>query len=304
MPTSGPPTEAAPTTAPTTGAPETAVPTGAPETAVPTIQPETTAAAATPTQPPNGSPTPDEKFIADGFGKPDDLTVATDGTLYFSDTANGSINRIPPGGGTPEPIATGLLEPEGIAVTPDDKLIVEEQKTNSIFEFDPANGSKRLIRQLENTTGKDGVDGLAYDRNTGDILVPDSPNGRLLTLSRDGLRLNIIATGFDRPAGAGILPNGDLLVVDEFGNKVYRVTRAGQKTVIATMFQPDDVVVDGAGFAYVNALDGTIYRLDPRTGALKSLITGLKAAHGLAVDPQGRIVIAETDRNIIFSIAP
>ncbi|MGI8588986.1 MAG: hypothetical protein ACR2M0_15075 [Chloroflexia bacterium] len=322
-PTTAPPTEvlptAASTTVPPTEVPTTAaLPTPAPptRTAVPAapsaVPPSRTAAvpAAPTTRPPNISPTPNPQsalhspqLIASGEGNPDDLTVATDGTIYFGDFANSAINRILPGG-KPVPVATGLRDPEGIVVAPDGRLIVEEQKTNSILEIDPASGAKLLIRQLTNTTGQDGVDGLALDPATGDILVPDSPNGRLLTLSRDGSQLRTIATGFTRPTGVAVLPDGEMLVADEFGNALYRVTRAGRKTVVATMFQPDDVVLARTGIAYVNSLGGAIYRVDPNTGARTTLLTGLKLPHGLGIDPQGRLVGAEAGRNRIFWIGP
>jgi sugar lactone lactonase YvrE len=134
--------------------------------------------------------------------------------------------------------------------------------------------------------------------------VPDSPNNRLLALSLDGQTLRVIARGFQRPTGAAILPGGDILVAAEFGNAIYRVTPAGKSTRIATMYQPDDVVVDAQGMAYVNSLGGAIYKVDPNTGKRTTLLTGLKLPHGLDVDPQGNLVIAEAGRNRIFRLVP
>ena len=243
-------------------------------------------------------------MIARGFGSPDDLAVdPRDGAIYFGDFGNGAINRIPPAGGTPVAVATGFKEPEGIAVTPDGRLIVVEQGTNSLWDVDPATGEKRLLRRLENTTGQDGVDGISLDPATGDVLIPDSPNGRLLSMSRDGASLRTLASGFVRPTGVATLPGGDRLVADEFGNALYRLTPDGKRTRIATMYQPDDVVVDAAGMAYVNSLNGYIYRVDPSTGARATLTSGLLLPHGIGVDSQGRIVVAEATRNRIFRLS-
>jgi len=239
------------------------------------------------------------------FGSPDDLTVDLhNGMIYFGDFGNGAINRLAPDGSPPQPVATGFREPEGLAVAADGSLVVVEQATNRLWRVDPAQGTKRLLRQLVNTTGQDGVDGLAIDPASGAILVPDSPNGRLLALSPDGSTLRTIAAGFTRPTGVALLPGGDLLVADEFGNTLDRVTPAGHKTVLSTMYQPDDVVVDAQGQAYVNGLNGIIYHVDPATGTRTVLLRGLQLPHGLAVDAQGQLVIAEAGRNRISFLVP
>jgi len=295
-PTSVPPTAEPPSATPV---PPAATATPIPPTRATTATPRpaaTTAAAPAP---------PGVTVLASGFGSPDDLAVdPRDGTIYFGDFANNAVNRLPPDGGTPVPVATGIQEPEGIVVLDDGRLIVAEQKTNRILLVDPRDGSKRLLRQMENTTGQDGIDGLGIDRTNGELLVPDSPNNRMLAMSLDGTALRVIARGFQRPTGAARLPGGDILVAAEFGNALYRVTPAGKSTRIATMYQPDDVVVDAQGMAYVNSLGGAIYKVDPDTGTRTTLLTGLKLPHGLDVDPQGRLVIAEAGRNRIFRLVP
>jgi sugar lactone lactonase YvrE len=271
------------------------------------------AAPPTPTTPPTPTPlppapptaTPGIGLLARGFGSPDDLAIdPRSGVIYFGDFSNGAVNQISAGGGIAEAIATGFKEPEGIAVTADGALIVVEQKDNQIWEVALPGGEKRLLRQLVNQTGKDGVDGIALDPATGEVLIPDSPNGRLLAMSRDGATLRTIATGFVRPTGVVALPGGDYLVADEFGNTLYRVTPAGRKRVVSTMYQPDDVVLDAQGRAYVNSLGGNIYRVDLATGERTTLLSGLKLPHGLGIDAEGNVVVAEAGRNRIFRFRP
>ncbi len=243
--------------------------------------------------------------LARGFGSPDDLAIDPHtGAIYFGDFSNGAINQVAAAGGIAQAVATGFKEPEGIAITPDGTLIVVEQKDNQIWEVTMPGGSKRLLRQLVNKTGKDGVDGITLDPTTGEVLIPDSPNGRLLAMSRDGKTLRTIATGFVRPTGAVRLAGGDYLVADEFGNALYRVTPAGRKRQVSTMYQPDDVVLDAQGRAYVNSLGGNLYRVDLKTGVRTTVYTGLKLPHGLGIDAQGNIIVAEAGRNRVFRLVP
>jgi large repetitive protein len=231
------------------------------------------------------------------------LLVTPSDDILFGDFANNAINIIRPGQ-APAVLAANLQEPEGMVIAKDGAIIVAEQKTNRILEVNPQTGKAKLLRQLVNNTGQDGVDGLGIDPSTGDILIPDSPNGRLLRMSRDGTKLTTIATGFVRPTGAAVEARGTILVADEFGNAVYRLSANGKKTRLATMYQPDDVIVGPDGSIYANGLGGDIVRIDPVSGQKRVIVSGLKLPHGLGMDSQGRLVIAEAGRNRIFRIWP
>jgi hypothetical protein len=168
LPPTAAPTDTAvpsPTVVPPTAtlAPPPATATSVPPTPVPpSATPVPPAATATPIPPPPATATPRPAaptavpaqpgvtVLANGFGSPDDLAVdPRDGTIYFGDFSNNAVNRVPPDGGTPVPVATGIQEPEGIVILDDGRLIVAEQKTNRLLLVDPRDGSKRLLRQME-----------------------------------------------------------------------------------------------------------------------------------------------------------
>lgn len=242
--------------------------------------------------------------VISGYGSPDDLTVAPSGDILFGDFTNKALNIIRAGSGSATTLATGISAPEGIVVAKDGAIILADQATNRMLEINPRTGAKRTLRQLVNNTKKEGVDGLGLDPATGDILIPDSPNGRLLRMSRDGSRLQTIASGFVRPTGAAVEKNGNILVADEFGNAVYRLYKNGRRTVIARIYQPDDVVVGPDGSIYANGLRGDINRIDPVTLKMTVIASGFKLPHGIGIDPQGNIVIAEAGRNRVFRLVP
>lgn len=239
--------------------------------------------------------------LATAFGNPDDLAIMPSGDILFGDFANKSLNVLRVGSAKPVVLASGFTEPEGIVVAKDGAIIVAEQKNNSLVEVNPVTGAKKTLRVIKNTTGKDGIDGLGLDSFTGDILVPDSPHGSLLRMSRDGSKLTTIATGFVRPTGAAVEAGGTILVADEFGNAVYRLSKSGRRTVVARIYQPDDVVVGPSGTIYANSLNGNIWAINPTTGAKRIIMSGLKLPHGLGVDKTG-LVIAEAGRNRILRL--
>lgn len=239
--------------------------------------------------------------LATGFGSPDDIAVMPNGDILFGDFGNSALNILRPGE-KPQPVVTGIKGPEGIVVTRSGAVIVAEQVTNRLLQVNVNTGAKSILRQLTNNTNQDGVDGLGLDPATGDILLPDSPSGRLQRLKPDGSSLQTIASGFVRPVGAAAEANGDIIVVAEMGNAVYRVKKDGSSSRLASLYQPDDVVVGADGSIYVNSLGGDIVRIDPASGKVTVLLSGLKLPQGLNLDNQGNLVITDTGRNKIIRL--
>jgi sugar lactone lactonase YvrE len=246
--------------------------------------------------------------IARGMGTPDDVTVGADGTIYFSDLgANGVLALTPDG--TVTLVSPRMHEPEGIAVLGDGTLIVAEQGTNKLYRLDPTTQQLTLWYAIGNRTTNAGIDGLSADPTTGDLLIPDSPTGRLLRLSADGQKLTEIASGFRRPTGITLAPDGTLYVCDEFGPAIYRLTldsagRAQTKAqLVARLPLPDDVLLSPDGTLVVNSLAGTIWQIDPVTGKQTPLVTGLSAPHGIAWDVTGDLIIADATLNRLYRLA-
>ncbi len=230
------------------------------------------------------------------------MAIARDGSILFSDTANGTVNRIGSDGKVTT-LVRGLSEPEGIVAMPDGSLIIAEQNKNRLLRFQPSTGQPpTLWLQLENKTSQAGVDGIARDAETGDIIVPDSPNGRVLRVSPDGKNARIVATGFVRPTGVDMEADGSIVVADEFGDAVDRIHANGQVERLGKFSTPDDVAVDSKGRIYVASLgDGSIRVIDPQTGEVSLLVT-LRGPQGLAVEANGNLVATEPALNRIVRV--
>lgn len=235
--------------------------------------------------------------LAQGFGSPDDVTVGPDGTIVFSDFGNQGVNALIPGG-RPEALVTGIKEPEGVAVARDGSVVVADQQRNAALRLDPVTRRVATIATIRNLTGSPGVDGIALDPDTGEILFPDSPNGRLLRISPDGKSVAPLPGRYVRPVGVAKLPGGGYLVADEYGGRVYKIDAAGRVATMGGAFaSPDDVALDAAGDVLVNSLgDGTIKAIAP-DGRATTLLSGFRNPQGLAVDQADNVIVVDTDRN-------
>jgi sugar lactone lactonase YvrE len=236
--------------------------------------------------------------VVSGLGTPDDVAVAPDGTVYIGDEAGGRLSGWSPASGRLTLVASRLSHPEGI-VALQGLLVVCEQGKNQLSRVDPSSGSVTLFRALSNSTGKLGVDGLAFDPTNPSIVVPDSPNGTLLRVSLDGRAATAIPVTsasqppFQRPTGAFVRSDGTLLVADEDGGTiVLRKTDGTLQTLLTGLNLPDDVLGDDRGNVYVNSVgDGVLHRLRGTTH--ERLITGLVAPHGLAFDLDGNLLVTD-----------
>lgn len=282
-----------------TATPLALTPTAAP-TATLTATPVATWATVTPAPGLRLPPTIVE--LARGFGGPDDLALMPDGTILFSDVGNGTINQIARDGKVTT-LLRGLDEPEGIVVLPDGALIIAEQNKNRLLHFHPNSGQPATTwLQLGNKTGKPGVDEIVRDPATGDIIVPDSPNGRVLRVSADAKSVRVIATGLVRPTGAAIERDGSLIVADEDGSAVQHVRADGRFESLGHFATPDDVAIDAAGNIFVASLgDNSIRVIDAHSGAV-TLIATIRNPQGVIVDADGNLIVAESGLNRIVRI--
>jgi sugar lactone lactonase YvrE len=251
----------------------------------------------TPTQKPTFTPTLPSKpvlvVLAQNLPSPDDLLLASDGSIYISDVQDQTVKEYTQDGKI-QTLISRLSEPEGMVMLPDGSLIIAEQGTNRLVRYHPTTKVLSLFLNLHNTTGQDGVDGIAYDSKTQTIIVPDSPNGTVLRVSLDGRSVSEIAHGFARPTGAWVEAGGNILVVDENGNSLSRIHPNGEIEKLANLPTPDDVIEDSNGNIFVNTLgDGAIHLIAAGTDHNTILVHGLLDPQGIIFDMDGNLIITD-----------
>ncbi|HDQ46066.1 MAG TPA: T9SS type A sorting domain-containing protein [bacterium] len=202
------------------------------------------------------------------FHSPNDLTVKSDGAIFFTDPPWGGnpsemnfhgVYRIPPNGGDPQLLAGDITYPNGIAFSPDEsRLYVDDSNGKNIFVFDviddTALANKRVFANLGGTQGADGikVDGTGNIWIAGSVGVAVySPDGdRIGSITVPGTVTNLTFGGV----------NGKMLYICGF-NDLYRMDLTGQ-TGVDTKFdeQPETI---GLNQNYPNPFNpSTLIRFD------------------------------------------
>ena len=212
--------------------------------------------------------------LASDLNQPDDLWFR-DGVTYVGQLGNGHVASVRPGLPTEQsPYVVPVAE--GIAFL-GDRMFVADQRNDRVDEI--VAGQPQTFLQLQPVAGKDNVDGIGAQGDQ--LLVPDSPNGNLLWVDGSG-KVTRTVGGFNRPTGAWPLPDGSVLVADEYGNAAFRVAPDGARTALVQGLPiVDDVAADAQGrvFVVTPVISG---------GRVAELVAG--GAHDLAgnlLEPQG-----------------
>ncbi len=242
--------------------------------------------------------------LAKGLANPDDLELGLDDTLYVSDIGRGTVEKVASDGSV-QVVVGGLSVPEGIVALKGGSLIIAEQGKNRLVKFDPATLVLTTFLTLSNTTGQEGVDGLTLDASSPTqvfIIIPDSPNGVLRRAGLDGGSSSVIATGFARPTGAWVEPDGGILVVDETTGYLYRVHPDGTKAQLARFSIPDDVIEDEAGNIYINTLGDHAIHVLTAKGQDIMLLSNISDPQGIAFTTDGNLVVTDPVNHQIIEV--
>ena len=169
------------------------------------------------------------------FQGPNDLVFGPDGTLYFTDPVNstpdnriGAVYAVAPDGAV-TCLASGLMFPNGLAVTPDgNALVVSDTHTGILHGYllDPTSGFPEIepLIQLEaaNPPPKEtGVDGIRFAVG-GNLYAAHFGTGKIRVISPDGV---IVAS---HPAGGPTPTNlafwrDDLYITEGRSGSIYRL---------------------------------------------------------------------------------
>jgi gluconolactonase len=200
----------------------------------------------------------------------------TAGNLYVTDIPFGRIFRIDPAGAW-DLVAAWAGEPNGMKFLNDHELLVADYR-NGILCCDIRSGEVRPFLERRNSERFKGVNDLVFD-SKGNLYFTDQgqtglhdPTGRLYRLQPDG-RLDMLLNNVPSPNGVALSPDERVLYLGVTrGNQVWRVP-----------------LMDDGSVSKVSAFF-TSY--------------GPSGPDGLAVDVQGRVIVANPGLGVVWVLSP
>lgn len=251
---------------------------------------------------------PDEVYVSNNFNDNRIARASLTGTP-LSRWGNNLSPGPPTGSGPGE-----FNAPEGILVTPDNKVYVADRGNQRISIF--TGGSTALPTPLAQWGGNglgpgqfNQVQGVAA-ADDGSVYAVDHENARIQHLSVTGQVINAWGTSgtgdgqFVEPRGIALGPNGDVYVADYGNHRVQRFSSTGTfvgkwsatEPGVGVLDYPMDVDTDDAGFVYVTdssnrqivkyEADGTYVSKFGQVGT-DDTDADFQFPSGIAVDPSG-----------------
>jgi len=162
--------------------------------------------------------------------------------------------------------------------------------------------------------------GFAYPEcprwHEGALWFSDQHAGEVVVVALDG-SARVAARVEGRPSGLGWLPDGSLLVVSMLDRQLLQLD-AGELVVRAEFGQwhggpSNDMVVDALGRAYVGnigfdfyageSMRPTVLTMVDVDGAVRVVAEDVVVPNGMAITPEGRLIVAESWRHQLTSFA-
>jgi gluconolactonase len=143
--------------------------------------------------------------------------------------------------------------------------------------------------------------------------VAQAPDGAVYRVGADG-QASVLAVGIDDPNFVTIAPDGSALVSDDFDTRVFRVTLAGEVSVVLEVESPNGMAYgpDGASFYVASTFtaDGQLTRFDVDDAGLPVQASAREILHlgtgstpdGIAVDEDGYVYVAANLGNAIWRV--
>jgi hypothetical protein len=233
--------------------------------------------------------------------KADDVMVDSNSNVWVSNVGGHEVTELSPAG-TVVHVFADRQNPEGMVQLSSSTIALANQRSDQVVVFDTTTGESKLWVQL--TPNGLGVDGIGME--PGMLLLPDAAQGNLDTVPLPPFSGGpvAVATGLGRPVDATPVGDGTLLVSVENAPGLDLVNPMTGTVSPAAHFASTDDVVFRNGIAYVaDNGGGTMSAITLSSGTVNTLVTGVKAAQGLAMRADGTfLVVDETSGDIRVAI--
>jgi sugar lactone lactonase YvrE len=223
------------------------------------------------------------KVLAEGLMMGNAMQFGPDGNLYYPHMFPGEVYRIGPGGGTPELVAE-VAQTVAVRFGRDGVLyVLSIDEAGTIVRID---GDERT----EIVTGIAGLDNAAFDAG-GRMFVSSFASGGITEVLPGGALRAVVPRGLAGPYGVAAGADGTVSVADH-----YRIDGAYQPFAHA-------LAADG-DLLHFTSQYGQVATFDRATRTSRTRAENLDQPQGIAVRPDGTLLIAEAGAGRVLSIAP
>ncbi|WP_107308412.1 SMP-30/gluconolactonase/LRE family protein [Streptomyces qaidamensis] len=255
----------------------------------------------------------DPVVLTDGLALGNAMQRGPDGCLYYPHMVTGQVWRIPPDGGEPEVVAHDVHEPVAVRFDQGGVLHVLSRGVEGIVtRIDlHGSGSRSLV-----VSGLVGLDNAAFDAENR-MFVSSYAAGGITELHPDGRTREIVPRGLDGPYGVTVAPGGTVYAADHYRLATPAATHEGEPATVVRAGDPGGGVtsltllppaVHGVaaadGLVHCTSQYGDVHTYDPEQNTTRLRATGLDEPGGIAVGPDGSLVVAETGAGRIVAVGP
>ncbi|WCD96442.1 hypothetical protein PGH47_12450 [Streptomyces sp. HUAS 31] len=246
----------------------------------------------------------DPRMLTEGLALGNAMQLGPDGHLYYphmmsgpNPLLTGQVWRIPPDGGVPEVVADDVHQPVAVRFDRGGVLHVLSRGPEGIVtRIDlHGSGSRTLV-----TSGVVGLDNAAFDAENR-MFVSSYASGGVTEMHPDGRTREIVPRGLDGPYGVTVDLGGRVYAADHYRVASPEPSREGGVTTLSLLHFSHGIAGDGE-LLHLTSQFGQVQTYDPRDGTLRERAGGLRRPLGIAVAPDGSLVVAESGAGRVVAV--
>ncbi|MFF2065512.1 hypothetical protein ACFVWZ_27520 [Streptomyces sp. NPDC058200] len=241
----------------------------------------------------------DPLVLTDGLAWGNAMQLGPDGLLYYPHMIANEVWRISPDGGVPELVAKDMDDPVAVRFDRGGVLVVLSRGVAGIVtRIDLRTGARSTV-----VTGVAGLDNAAFDEENR-MFVSSYASGGVTEMHTDGGIREIVPRGLDGPFGVTVDLGGTVYAADHFSLASPGGSDGTEHGGVIThdlLHFVHGVTADD-GFLHLTSQLGDVRTYDPVRKTTRVRATGLSEPTGIAVAPDGSLVVAETGSGRILRI--
>ncbi|MFJ2005767.1 hypothetical protein [Streptomyces chartreusis] len=246
----------------------------------------------------------DPRVLTEGLALGNAMQLGPDGHLYYphmmsgpNPLLTGQVWRIPPDGGVPEVVADDVHQPVAVRFDRGGVLHVLSRGPEGIVtRIDLHGGGSRTLV----TSGVVGLDNAAFDAENR-MFVSSYASGGVTEMHPDGRTREIVPRGLDGPYGVTVDLGGRVYAADHYRVASPEPSREGGVTTLSLLHFSHGIVADGE-LLHLTSQFGQVQTYDPRDGTTRERAGGLRRPLGIAVAPDGSLVVAESGAGRVVAV--